>query len=158
MELRRITHENVRRICRLRVAEAQEAFVASNAESLIEAFSVREDGDIALPFALWENGEPVGFVMFGYGSLTGEDGPSVQAGNYCIWRLMIAKEHQGKGCGRRAMQTALDYLRTLPCGPAEYCWLSYEPENTAARALYRSFGFEENGEYDGDEIVAVRKL
>ena len=41
---------------------------------------------------------------------------------------------------------------------AEYCWLSYEPDNDVARQLYRSFGFEETGEMDGDEIVAVLKL
>ena len=33
-----------------------------------------------------------------------------------------------------------------------------EPENEVAKKLYRSFGFEENGEMDGDEIVAVLKL
>ena len=42
--------------------------------------------------------------------------------------------------------------------PAEYVWLSYEPENEKAKALYRAFGFVENGEWDGDEIVAVLKL
>ena len=39
-----------------------------------------------------------------------------------------------------------------------FCWLSYEPENKAAKALYNSFGFVENGETDGEEIVAVLKL
>ena len=34
----------------------------------------------------------------------------------------------------------------------------YEPENTVSKALYHSFGFRENGEMDGDEIVAVLKL
>ena len=37
-------------------------------------------------------------------------------------------------------------------------WLSYEPENEVARKLYASCGFVENGEMDGDEIVAVIKL
>ncbi len=40
----------------------------------------------------------------------------------------------------------------------EVCSLSYEPENETARELYRSLGFVENGEMDGDEIVAVLKL
>jgi len=35
---------------------------------------------------------------------------------------------------------------------------SYEPENELAKKLYASFGFEETGEMDGDEIVAVLKL
>ncbi|MBQ1306586.1 MAG: GNAT family N-acetyltransferase, partial [Erysipelotrichaceae bacterium] len=78
--------------------------------------------------------------------------------SYSIWRLMIDKKHQGKGYGRDAIRLALDFIRTWPCGKAEYCEISYEPENEAARKLYRSLGFKENGEMDGDEIVAVLKL
>ncbi|MGM9588059.1 MAG: hypothetical protein ACI3VA_11325 [Candidatus Limivicinus sp.] len=52
----------------------------------------------------------------------------------------------------------MDYIRAFPCGPADCCWLSYEPENTAAKTLYHRFGFRENGETDGDEIVAVLPL
>ena len=57
-----------------------------------------------------------------------------------------------------AVRLALDFMRTFPCGKAEYCWLSYEPENETAKKLYASFGFEETGEMAGDEIVAVLKL
>jgi diamine N-acetyltransferase len=46
----------------------------------------------------------------------------------------------------------------LLCGEAEYCWLSYEPENKVAKALYESFGFTETGDKDGDELIAVLKL
>ena len=53
---------------------------------------------------------------------------------------------------------ALDFIRTWPCGKVEYCSISYEPENEVARELYRSLGFMENGEMDGDEIVAVLRL
>ncbi len=41
---------------------------------------------------------------------------------------------------------------------AEYCWLSYEPENDIAKHLYHSFGFEETGDMDGKELIAVLKL
>ena len=34
--------------------------------------------------------------------------------------------------------------------------LSYQPENTAARALYASLGFVETGEQEDDEVVARR--
>ncbi len=56
------------------------------------------------------------------------------------------------------MELALDFIKSFPCGKAEYCWLSYEPENEVARKLYRSFGFVETGERDGEEIVAVLRL
>ena len=56
------------------------------------------------------------------------------------------------------MKLALDFIRTFPCGKAEYCYLSYDPDNTKAKELYSRFGFMENGEKDDDEVVAVLKL
>ena len=47
---------------------------------------------------------------------------------------------------------------TFPCGPSETCYLSYEPANTRARALYLSMGFAETGDMDEDEAVAVMQL
>ena len=43
-------------------------------------------------------------------------------------------------------------------GKAERCWLSYEPENAAARTLYQSFGFRETGEMDGREVISALSL
>ena len=53
-----------------------------------------------------------------------------------------------------------DFVHTFPCGPSEICWLSYEPENEAARRLYASFGFAEAPEYymEGEEMPAGLKL
>ena len=56
------------------------------------------------------------------------------------------------------MELALDFIRTFPCGKAEYCYLSYEPENEIAKKLYAQYGFTENGEMDDEEVVAVLKL
>jgi diamine N-acetyltransferase len=86
------------------------------------------------------------------------DAPDIAKGNYNLWRLMIDKDYQNRGFGSKAVHLALDYIKTFPCGEAEYCWLSYEPENKAARQLYRSFGFEETGDMDGEEVIAVLKL
>ena len=52
----------------------------------------------------------------------------------------------------------LDFVKTFPCGKAECCWLSYEPENQVARKLYSSFGFVETGDMDGEELIAALKL
>lgn len=73
---------------------------------------------------------------------------------------MIDKEYRHKGYGREAMKLALDYIRTFPAGKAEYCWISYEPENEVARQLYRSFGFVEAEKMPRgwDEIPALLKL
>ena len=158
MELRRINKDNVWDIVKLKVADTQTDFVASNANSIIEAFGVRESGFVALPFGLYEDETPVGFVMLGYGSIGDDDEPSIANGSYCIWRFMIDSLYQGRGLGKAAMEKTLEFIRTYPCGKACCCWLSYEPENIAAKSLYSKFGFRENGEMDGDEIVAVLKL
>lgn len=160
MELRKIDLGNVWRIVRLSVSKEQKDkdFVASNAESLIEAYAAIQSGYTALPFGLYENDTPVGFVMLGYGSIGDEDEPSVVEDSYCIWRFMIDEAYQRLGYGKAGMEAVMQYIRTFPCGKAGWCWLSYEPENTAAKALYESFGFRENGETDGDEVVAVLKL
>lgn len=86
-----------------------------------------------------------------------DDAPKIAQGNYNLWRLMIDRNYQGKGVGRKAIQLALNFIKTFPCGAAEYCWLSYEPENDVARQLYSSFGFVETGDKDGEEINAVLK-
>lgn len=105
----------------------------------------------------------MGFVMVGYneGALHAFEGDQVSGvwfDNYSLWRIMIDEHHQRKGYGRAAVELALDFIRTKPCGEAEYCVLSYEPENEAARKLYASLGFTETGVIDHDEMVAVLKL
>ena len=158
MELRKITFDNIDELMALEVREDQREFVAPNVLSLAEAYVAVSGGHAAQPFGIYESGEPVGFVMFGYGSLDDPDEPAIAKGNYCLWRFMIDWKHQGRGLGKLALQACLDLLKTRPWGPAESVWLSYEPENQAARALYHKFGFEENGQMCGEEIVAARKL
>ena len=84
--------------------------------------------------------------------------PKIAENTYNIWRFMIDRRYQHKGLGKAALKLVLDFIRTYPCGKSEKCWLSYEPENTAAEKLYSSFGFVPNGEKDGDEIIAVLNL
>ena len=158
IQLKQIDRSNVWALARLRVRAEQEDFVATNVESILEAYATERSGAVALPFGIYDGETPVGFLMLGYGELPDEENPEIAKGNYCIWRFMIDQAHQGRGYAKAGMQAALDYVRTWPCGRAESCWLSYEPDNIAARSLYHRFGFEENGETDGDEIVAVLRL
>ena len=157
MELRKIDLSNIDDILALSVAEEQKSFVASNQASIVEAYATNASGFTALPFGIYAEDMPVGFVMFGYDRLD-EDDPSAADGNYCLWRFMIDHRFQGRGYGKAALSACLEYLKTFPCGPAEACWLSYEPENHRAAQLYRKFGFVENGEVSGNEIVAVLEL
>ncbi len=157
ISLRKIDTHNIWPIIKLHVRKEQESFVATNTESLLEAFATREEGLAAWPFGIYNDDTLVGFIMFGYDS-SGDDEPAVAKGNYCIWRFMIDQNYQGCGYGRQALRQALEFLRRQPYGPARYCWLSYEPENTAAKKLYAAAGFIENGQKAEDEIVAVCNL
>ena len=160
IRLKKVDHKNVWDLIELAPFESQYDFVASNDESLMEAYiAVTSETAYAYPFGIYDDETPVGFLMIGYNEYGIEEhAPKALKDNYSLWRLMIDKNHQGKGFGREAVRLALEFIRTWPRGRAEYCALSYEPENEAAKALYRSFGFVENGETDGDEIVAVLKL
>ena len=167
--LEKITYKNYIDVCwRLKVSRKQKQFVASNNNSLAEAYVALTNGGTALPFAICNNKKPIGFLMIGYSVVEeeyeGEDPKFIEMArkSYCLWRFMIDKRYQRKGYGRKAMQLALDYIRTFPCGPAESIWLSYEPENEVAKKLYSSFGFVEFPEFyngkEGEEIPAFLKL
>lgn len=158
IQLRKLHGKNLLEIVALEVADSQKSFVATNTQSILEAYCAITNGSVALPFGIYDGDTPVGFTMIGFGCDDWEDAPAIAQGNYSIWRLMIDKRYQGRGYGKAAMEAILKYIRSFPCGEAEYCMLSYEPENTVARELYHSFGFTENGEMDADEIVAVVKL
>ena len=158
IHLRKIDDENIWKIVKLSVREDQKNFVATNTQSLLQAYLALANHEAALPFGIYDDETPVGFVMFGYGSSGDADEPKVAPGSYCLWRFMIDAAHQRRGFGRAALAACLDYLRGAPCGAARFCWLSYEPENTVAKALYESAGFRENGETCGEEIVSVLAL
>ena len=159
LRLEKVNGKNVWDILKLTVEENQKNFVANNDISIIEAYTAITANGYAFPFGIYENETPVGFLMIGFDiDDYWDDAPSIAKGNYSLWRLMIDKAYQRRGYGKEAVQLALDFIKSFPCGKAEYCWLSYEPENEAARQLYRSFGFSETGEVDGEELIAVLRL
>lgn len=166
VRLEKVDYGNAWDIMKLRVTKEQDAFVARNAGSLVEAYLTLDAGRAVMPFGIYVGKKPVGFLMIGYDwQIDDAEGdeletPQVAKGNYMIWRLMIDKRYQGRGYGKEALRIALDYIRTFPCGKAEYCWLSYEPENETAKKLYASFGFVEASEKPRgwDEIIAMLKL
>ena len=159
LRLEKVTGKNVWSILKLRVSEDQESFVAPNDISIIEAYTAITGNGYAFPFGIYEGETPVGFLMIGFDADDcWEDAPSIARGNYNLWRLMIDKNYQNKGYGKEAVRLALEFIKTFPCGKADFCWLSYEPENEIASRLYHSFGFVETGEMDGDEIIAMLKL
>ena len=55
--LKEITNKNVWDVCKLKVKKDQENFVAWNIESLAEAYATRNEGNNALPLAVYDNEE-----------------------------------------------------------------------------------------------------
>ena len=159
LELKKINRKNVGEILKLEVFDNQKRFVAPNNISIIEAYlAITENNDV-FTFGIYNDDAPVGFLMIGFDVNSDYEGaPKIAKGNYNIWRFMIDKKFQGKGFGKKAMNLALEFVNTFPCGTAKYCWLSYESDNDIARQLYQSVGFVETDEKDGEEIVAILKL
>lgn len=159
LRLEKINSKNVWEIIKLEVDETQKNYVATNTESIIEAYTTITANGIAYPFGIYDDNLPVGFLMIGYGvDDDWKDAPKLAKNAYSIWRLMIDRKYQNKGYGRKVVELALDFIKTYPCGKAEYCYLSYEPNNDVAKKLYESFGFKETGDKDGDELLAILKL
>ena len=163
VRLVKVDTKNFDALINLKPFESQRSFVADNIYSLAEACANIAEGRYAQPFGIYDGETPVGFLMIGF-DIADQDADREKfpllTNNYLIWRFMIDKNHQKKGYGKAAVQLALDFIRTWPCGEAEYCWLSYEPENETAGKLYRSFGFIEAEKIpEGwNEIPAVLKL
>ena len=153
-----ITNKNIWKVCALEPFENQKDFVAENIQSLAEAFATRNEGNNALPLAVYHDDMLVGFVMIGKGTVGNEEESDLIKENYSLWMLMIDKRYQGQGLGKQTMDAVIALIRTFPFGEAKKVWLSYEPENTRARAIYQRYGFVENGEMCGNEIVAVYEL
>lgn len=150
--LRDVTKENWQECVRLKLAPEQEHFVASNAYSLAEAKFM----PTFIPQAIYDRDEAtgaetmVGFVMYGYYP----DGEPPLGQCHWIYRLMIAREHQGRGHGRAALREVLRRLEADPGCPAVL--IGYETDNTVAQKLYRDLGFAETGPAPWGELVASR--
>ena len=159
LKLKKINRKNVGEILKLEVFDNQKKFVAPNNISIIEAYIAFTENNDVFTFGIYNDDAPVGFLMIGFDVNSDDEGaPRIAKGNYNIWRFIIDKKFQGKGFGKKAMDLALEFVNTFPCGTAKYCWLSYESDNDIARQLYQSVGFVETDEKDGEEIVAILKL
>src|SRR5438270_13788412 len=124
--LRALTKENYRQCLLLRVEEEQQEFVASNLQSIADAKVYAE----LIPLTIYHEDAMVGFLM--YNSVPHD-------GVYWILRLMIDRQHQGKGYARDAMVQLIGQLKQYSdCAAIK---ISYEPANHVAERLYESLGF-----------------
>ena len=160
VHLEELNKYNVWDVIELTVKKEQESFLAGNEWSLVHAYVGNKTEGAVYTFGIFDDDKAVGFLMiaYDYGEVCNDpDAPEISDNNYFLWRLMIDGEEQGKGYGRKAVELALEFVKTFPHGKADYCWLCYDKNNEVARKLYLSMGFQEIGEQD-DDINAVIKL
>ena len=155
LRLEKVTTENYWELGHLTVAEDQKDFVGPNFYSMAYAYATVAEGKFAEAFGIYDGDEPVGYVQVGHNSYDYEGCPEACRHSYDLWRFMIDEEVQGQGYGRDALKLILDYMLTFPDGEEDILTTSYVEGNDAAKHLYLSFGFEPNGEVDGDEIILV---
>ena len=148
IRLNTITEDNFNECVKMEVADDQKNFVASNMRSLAQAWLYHDN---ARPFAIYNDEAMVGFLMVDI-SLSWDDSKS----SCYLWRLMIAKDLQGKGYGNAAVQCAIDYVKEH--ANPDKMRTSVVPGNDAAEKLYRSLGFIPTGEFDEDEMVMELNL
>lgn len=127
MEFRNIDKSNYWDCISLSIDASQTGFVADNKQSLVEA--AYEDGLYTL--GIYHGETMVGFLLYDYDdTLPG----------WSLSRFMIGKKFQNKGYGKQAALEFLDYFRERY--DADKLYISVSLENTVARKLYDSIGFE----------------
>jgi diamine N-acetyltransferase len=143
VELREITSETVRAICRLAVAPSQMSFVAPNAVSLAEALFEPK----AWYRAIYAGDSPVGFAMLSI---------DTETPTYYLWRFMIAEGWQRRGYGRAAIAAIVDHVRSLP-GATELL-VSWVPAEGGPEPFYLGLGFVPTGVIHEGEVEARLEL
>ena len=150
IELRPIDDANREAVLALTVREDQ-PFVAPNDVSLRQADEANaEQPGVARPFAIYADEKLVGFCMFAFDP-EGKDPDD----RYWLWRFMIDKAEQDKGCGQAALQEIIRYFKQ---NGADMLYLSTEPENERGLHVYHKAGFRETGVIEDGEAVLMRTL
>lgn len=128
-----IDEHNREKVKSLSIKEEQSTFIETVEECLEEANQYKEWH----PVAIYDYDEIVGFAM--YGSF----GPNKHT---WIDRILIDKQHQGKGFGKEAMKKLMGVVLEEYC--VDTIYLSIVEENKVAYKLYTSLGFEDMNEID----------
>jgi diamine N-acetyltransferase len=143
ISLRPIDASNYRECIELRVAPDQERFVASNLQSLADAFVWRDGAE---PYAVYSDDEMIGFALLF---------PLEEGRGFILVRLMIDRRFQGRGYGRGALEAIVELVRSRGLSTIR---LSVVRENEQALEFYRRNGFVETGDLEEGELVMERRL
>lgn len=142
IKLKEIDKNNWLEAIGLEVYLEQKDYVAPNAVSLAEAY-VQPGGLGLQPLAIYLDETLIGFAMYGRH-------PEHERGQW-IQRFMIDQRYQGQGYGKAALLLLLELLKSKDdCREIGLC---VNPDNAAAQAFYRSFGFVDTGRIHSGELI-----
>ena len=147
--LRELTPDNRQAVLALRTTPAQERFVSTVADSLREA--ERHPDEHPWLRAVCAGGQPVGFVMVAWDFVPE---PPHADGPYFLWKLLIDREHQGKGYGTQAVEQVVDLVRAD--GGTELL-TSYVPGEGNPFPFYAKLGFVPRGDLDPEGEIMLRR-
>ena len=142
ISLRKINEDNWRECIRLKVRADQERFIASNENGLALAYAHKE----MEPRGIYSDDKMIGFIMYA---------KDPDDGMYYINRFNIDEKHQGKGCGRKALELLLSQLKE---SGVESVDIIHKPDNDIAIKLYKSLGFELTEEKLNDDVISRMNL
>jgi diamine N-acetyltransferase len=146
VSLRPINEANREAVEALRVSPAQEQFVSSVAESVLEA---TEHPDAhAKYWAVYADESPVGFVMIA------DEVDSPEYIPHYLWKLLIDERYQRRGLGTATLDLIVEYFRGRP--QVEELWTSAGQGDGSPIAFYERYGFEQTGEIVSDNEVLLR--
>ena len=135
---RNIDYNNFLEIIELHVYENQRDFLTSNAVSIAQSKVQPE----CIPLAIYNDEKAVGFAMYGIDRRDGQ---------YWIYRFMIDRRYQSKGFGKVALQLLITQI--IKDKTHNKILLGVHKESIVAIKLYRSFGFEFNGQTFGKDHI-----
>ncbi len=149
IELREVDDEVRAELVRsVAIPEDQQRFVSTVEGSLAEAAEAPE----ANPWyrGVYDDGEPVGFVMIAWDVDPGDD----LIGPWFLWKLAIDRGHQRRGYGQAVVDAIVEIVRAN--GGSEL-FTSYVDAPGGPGPFYARLGFEPAGDHDG-EVLVVKRL
>ena len=138
IKLQDINKGNFIEVVGLELTKEQQKVIATNLESLAQAYACR---DICRAFAICDDEKVVGFMLLQVNKADS---------HYDIWRIMIGKDSQGMGYGKKALLLAIDYL--IKEG-AKVIHMSHQTNNYKPSNLYQKVGFKYTGEIEDGEVL-----
>jgi len=127
--LKEIDINNWKECANLTLNNDQLDFLPSNLYSIAES---QFYPDTIIKAIYNQHDQMIGFIMYGIETITKK---------WRIFRIMIDRNHQGKGYGRAVMQHVIDKISKN--GDNKEILVAYQANNSVAKKIYADLGFIE---------------